>query len=272
METPILIIDASYAIFFRFYAIKSYLKISKREDIELSVDNQEFREMFKRTFIETIHKLSKKFKPQKIIFALDCPRENIWRTEIMNDYKNRKNMTEFDGRVFPLTINEIIPDLSKSMKEFKIRRKLCPIDVSIIQYDNCEAADDLVYIYCRRMYPEKNKIIITGDNDYLQLLDDKTEIYDLKMKSLKDKSLGSNEKDLLFKVLGGDPSDNIPSIMTKKKVKELLQTTQISEIMELYASNKKFINNMKMVDMNAIPERIIEDVMNSIHHNATTKA
>lgn len=271
METPILVIDTSYAIFFRFYAIKSYLKISKREDIELSVDNQEFREMFKRTFIETIHKLSKKFKPQKIIFALDCPRENIWRTEIMNDYKNRKNMTEFDGRVFPLTINEIIPDLSKSMKEFKIRRKLCPIDVSIIQYDNCEA-DDLVYIYCRRMYPEKNKIIITGDNDYLQLLDDKTEIYDLKMKSLKDKSLGSNEKDLLFKVLGGDPSDNIPSIMTKKKVKELLQTTQISEIMELYASNKKFINNMKMVDMNAIPERIIEDVMNSIHHNATTKA
>lgn len=265
METPILIIDASYAIFFRFYAIKSYLKISKREDIELSVDNQEFREMFKRTFIETIHKLSKKFKPQKIIFALDCPRENIWRTEIMNDYKNRKNMTDFDGRVFPLTINEIIPDLKVSMQTFKMFRKVCPIDVHEIQHSKCEA-DDLVYIYCRHMHNEDNKVIITGDNDYLQLLDDTTEIFDLKLKSLRDKSLGSNEKDLLFKVLGGDPSDNIPSIMTKKKVKEMLQTKEVCEIMKSYEMNSKFQNNMKMVDMNCIPEHLIDEVKKA-HEN-----
>lgn len=259
MSEPILVIDTSYAIFYRFYAIKSYLKISKRNDVECTVDNESFTEMYKRTFIDMIHKLCKKFKPTKIVFAIDCPRNNIWRTEIMTNYKDRKNMDDFDGRVFPLTINEIIPVLKVNMQTFKMFRKVCPIEVHEIQHKNCEA-DDLVYIYCRHIRNEAKKIIITGDNDYLQLLDDTTEIYDLKLKSLRDKSLGSNEKDLLFKVLGGDPSDNIPSIMTKKKVKELLETKNTCEIFDLYETHAKFKNNMKMVDMNCIPYELINEV------------
>ena len=259
MSKPIIIIDTSYAIFFRFYAIRSYLNISKRDDVELTVDNENFKNMYKRTFVDMIQKLCKKFKARKIVFALDCPREDIWRTDIMNDYKNRKGADDFDGRVFPLTINEIIPELKVTMETFKMFRKVCPIDVQCIRHKKCEA-DDLVYMYCRHMHDEDNKIIITGDNDYLQLLDDYTDIYDLKMKSLRDKSLGSNEKDLLFKVLGGDPSDNIPSIMTKKRVKELLQTKEVCEIFDLYKMNSKFKNNMNMVDMNCIPTHFIDEV------------
>lgn len=259
MNHSILVIDTSYAIFFRFYAIKSYLKISKRDDVEMTIDNENFKEMFKRTFIDMIHKLCKKFKPKKIIFSLDCPRDDIWRTELMADYKDRKNMDDFDGRVFPFTINQIIPELKVTMQSFKMFRKVYSIDVHDIHHNKCEA-DDLVYIYCRHMHNEDTKVIITGDNDYLQLLDDFTEIYDLKMKCLRDKSLGSNEKDLLFKVLGGDPSDNIPSIMTKKKVKELLQTKNICEIMKLYEMNSKFKSNMNMVDMNCIPTYLIDEV------------
>lgn len=259
MSKTILVIDTSYAIFFRFYAIRSYLKISKRDDVELTIDNESFKDMYRRTFIDMIHKLCKKFKPTKIVFALDCPRDDIWRTKLMTEYKDRKSMDDFDGRVFPFIINEIIPELKVTMQTFKMFRKMCPIDVHEIQHKNCEA-DDLVYIYCRHMHNEDNKVIITGDNDYLQLLDDTTEIYDLKLKSLRDKSLGSNEKDLLFKVLGGDPSDNIPSIMTKKKVKELLQTKEVCEIMNSYEMNSKFKNNMKMVDMNCVPSQLIDEV------------
>ena len=259
MSKPILVIDTSYVIFYRFYAIKSYLKISKRDDVKCTIDNEHFKEMYKRSFIDMIHKLCKKFKPIKIIFAIDCPRDNIWRTELMSNYKDRKNMDDFDGRVFPLTINEIIPALKVTMQTFKMFRKVYPIEVHDIQHKNCEA-DDLVYIYCRHIHNEDNKIVITGDNDYLQILDDTTEIYDLKMKSLREKSLGSNEKDLLFKVLGGDPSDNIPSIMTKKKVKELLETKNTYEILDLYETNSKFKNNMIMVDMNCVPIQLIDEV------------
>jgi 5'-3' exonuclease len=79
-------------------------------------------------------------------------------------------------------------------------------------------ADDMVYIYCKRTKAiGMKKIVITSDNDYLQLLDDNTEIFDLKYKDLRTKSLGDSGKDILIKVLGGDPSDNIPKILSKKK-------------------------------------------------------
>lgn len=255
----ILIIDLSYAIFFKFYAIKSYLKISKREDVELTLSDDTFKDMYVRTFKESIQKLCRKFKPEKLIFAMDCPRCNIWRTQIMPTYKDRKKMADFDERSFPLIINEVVPALKTELLEFKFRRKVIPIEVHSIQHERAEA-DDLVYIYARRAHCDEEKVIITGDNDYLQLLDDNTEIYDLKLKPLRDKSLGSNDKDILLKVLGGDPSDNIAKLMTKKRAIEYINETSIEDIYKAYASNDKFKNNMNMVNMHNIPDDIIQEV------------
>lgn len=255
----LLIIDLSYAIFFKFYAIKSYLKISKREDIQLSLCDENFKEMYIRTFKDHIHKLCRKFKPSKVIFALDCPRDKIWRTEVMPSYKDRKNMIDFDERTFPLVINEIIPKLKKEMLEFTFRRKHIPIEVHSIQHERAEA-DDIVYVYSRHLHLKDKKTIITGDNDYLQLLDDNTDIYDMKLKDLRAKSLGSNEKDVLLKVLGGDPSDNITKLMTKKKAIELISGKPVDEIIQMFESNEKFKNNMMMVNMDNIPEDIIHDI------------
>jgi 5'-3' exonuclease len=235
------------------------LKISQREDVELSLSDDTFKDMYVRTFKESIYKLCRKFKPNKLILAMDCPRCNIWRTEIMPTYKDRKKLADFDEKTFPLIINEVVPLLKRELMDFKFRRKVIPIEVHSIQHERAEA-DDLVYIYTRRAHSEEEKIIITGDNDYLQLLDDKTEIYDLKLKPLRDKSLGSNDKDILLKVLGGDPSDNIAKLMTKKKAIDYINETSVEEIYRTYESNDKFKNNMKMVNMNNIPEDIIDEV------------
>jgi len=255
----LLIIDLSYAIFFKFYAIKSYLKISKREDIELSLCDDNFKDMYIRTFKDSIHKLCRKFKPSKVIFALDCPRCKIWRNEVMPTYKDRKKLADFDERTFPLVINEVIPKLKEELLEFKFRRKHIPIEVHSVQHERAEA-DDIVYVYSRHIHLNEKKTIITGDNDYLQLLDDNTEIYDMKLKDLRIKSLGSNEKDVLVKVLGGDPSDNISKLMSKKRALELINERPIKEIMQMFANNEKFKNNMMMVDMDNIPDDIIRDL------------
>jgi 5'-3' exonuclease len=173
-------------------------------------------------------------------------------------------MADFDERTFPLIINEVVPQLKRELLYFKFRRKIIPIEVHSIQHERAEA-DDLVYIYTRCAHSEEEKVIITGDNDYLQLLDDKTEIYDLKLKPLKDKSLGSNDKDILLKVLGGDPSDNIAKLMTKKKAIHYINETSVEEIYRTYESNDKFKNNMNMVNMNNIPDDIIDEVKTMLH-------
>ena len=57
---------------------------------------------------------------------------------------------------------------------------------------------------------------------YLMMMD-LLEIYDLKCKDLKDKSLGCSKKDLLHKIIIGDKSDNIPPIHAKLGPKTALK-------------------------------------------------
>ena len=258
-----LVIDLSYSIFYRFYALRSYRKISKRTDFELNVDDGMFKSLFKKAFVDMIIKLSRKHKPDELLFAVDCMRCEIWRRNIMPEYKNRANLSDFDVRVFQLTMGEIIPELVEQMKEFKISRRPHPVLVKIVKHEGCEA-DDLVYIYCKHFRPDCSKVIITGDNDYLQLLDDKTEIFCLKGKSLRSKSSGCKEKDVLNKVLGGDPSDNIPRLLSKNALSKLFQSKTITEIFEHYENDERFQRNMQMVDMRQIPQSLVQSVVDKL--------
>jgi 5'-3' exonuclease len=131
-------------------------------------------------------------------------------------------------------------------------------------------ADDMVYIYCKRTIAKnRKKIIITSDNDYLQLLDINTEIFDLKGKDLRTKSLGNSEKDILIKVLGGDPSDNIPKILSKKKTLEMIENTAYEEICDLFENANETVRdqfrlNMTLVNMSNIPETIIKKALSKL--------
>jgi 5'-3' exonuclease len=263
-----LIIDTSYAVFYRFYAIKSYLKISKNKmEIELSMKDVKFKDMFKKTFKKMIYDLTRKFKPDKIIFALDCENSKIWRNNLMEGYKGNRKNNDFDGTVFPFTIQEILPELQSEMLNFTIRKKLHRTDVYIMFEEKAEA-DDMVYIYCKRTdAKEKKKIIITSDNDYLQLLDTNTEIFDLKGTDLRTKSLGDSGKDILIKVLGGDPSDNIPKLLTKMKTLEMIKNLKYKEICNLFENDsngttrERFRLNMNLVNMSKIPESIVKKAL-----------
>ena len=97
--------------------------------------------------------------------------------------------------------------------------------------------------------------------DYLQLLyNENIQIYDLKYKSFREKSVGYKD-DLLKKIILGDKSDNIPSIHKKLGIKTL----------EKYLNNKyelenklkeplikqQFILNKKLIDMDLIPNNNI---------------
>ena len=255
-----LVLDLSYVIFYRFYALRAYKKISKRSDFELNTEDEIFRTTFRKAFVDMIIKLVRKHRPNRLIFAIDCMRCDIWRREVMQEYKNRQNLSDFDSRVFPLTINEIIPEVINKMNNFTISRKSHPVSVNIMKHDSCEA-DDLVYIYCKHIAPEKLKIIITGDNDYLQLLDDKTEIYCLKGKSLRLKSTGCCETDLLQKVIGGDPSDNIPKLLSKNALSQLFKDKSTEEIFEKFKDDEAFNRNLEMVDMRCIPSNLVQSVV-----------
>jgi 5'-3' exonuclease len=114
----------------------------------------------------------------------------------------------------------------------------------------------------------KDVIIVTNDNDYLQLRQDGVFIYNLLGKngtSLGTRSKGTPDVDLLIKVLMGDTSDNICSvhpkvgIKTAQKVANMTPEARLAWLKEKGAECvRRFDMNMKLVSFTYIPEDLVE--------------
>ena len=76
-------------------------------------------------------------------------------------------------------------------------------------------ADDITYIIQKQIKNEFNNpiiIIITNDNDYLQMYDKNTIIINMQFKDLSLRIMNDPKVELEFKIIYGDKSDNIPKI------------------------------------------------------------
>ena len=85
-------------------------------------------------------------------------------------------------------------------------------------YDGVEADDIMAYISTQLVKEEEQSVLMSTDKDFLQLVDDTTIVYSPTKKKLYNKELvkeeyGIESKNLLlYRVLDGDTSDNIPGV------------------------------------------------------------
>ena len=98
-----IIIDMSYFIFYRYYALINWWKHAKPNNpLELNGsnahENNEFMEKFEKTFLEKIKEIPKKLKlhkkEYKYLIAKDCPRKEIWRNKFYNKYKENREQDD----------------------------------------------------------------------------------------------------------------------------------------------------------------------------------
>jgi 5'-3' exonuclease len=106
-------------------------------------------------------------------------------------------------------------------------------------------------------------IIITNDNDFLQLVDTQTLVYNMQFKELMKRGFNNPKVDLLFKAIYGDKSDNITKIgagITKEKA--LMISNMTDEDREKYIKEcgyeDKFRLNMKLISFENIPKEYTE--------------
>ena len=259
MENPnFIIIDGSYFVFFRYYALLSWFKLAKKdEEMEDPFKNETFVEKFRTTFISKMKEIPKKLKMKNaiILACRDCPRKTIWRMKHMPSYKaNRVYDDSFmGGPFFKMTYKEELFIKGGANMMFKYPK---------LEADDCAAilTKDIV-----KKYPNANVKIITSDMDYLQLACENVELYDLKYNKLTERksSFNNAEKDLFVKILTGDKSDNITGVFKKcgpktackyfddrQLFKEKLETTE--------GSKEKYELNRKIIDFNYIPLELIQ--------------
>ena len=255
-----ILVDTSYWIFYRYYAISQWWGHSNPETpLTNPYENEEFVEKFLKTFCESLAGFKKKQKihkkPSTIIAARDCHRASIWRNALYSDYKaTRIKGDEFNGGPF---FKHIYQDNNKLLYEAGVN--------SVVQFPNLEA-DDIIALtknYIRAKYEDARIYIIANDHDYLQLLDENTEIVNFQNKYLKEASKVFNEpqKNLFYKIVLGDKSDNINPIFKKcgpKTCEKYYENNELFlEALKKENAYEKYELNKKLVDFRELPDELV---------------
>ncbi|MBI2042517.1 MAG: hypothetical protein HYT21_02125 [Candidatus Nealsonbacteria bacterium] len=162
-------------------------------------------------FLLALFRAIKEFQPEFIAACFDV-KGPTFRHEQYKEYKAKR----------PPTPADLISQMSK------IKEVLGFFNIPIFEKQGFEA-DDLIGTIAR--LAAKNQpanefkiIILSGDNDTLQLVDEKTRVFNLRKgvkdtllydeNTVKEKYQGLGPKELLdYRALKGDPSDNIPGVL-----------------------------------------------------------
>ena len=260
-----LFIDGSYFCFHRYHSIMNWWKNAKKDVLLIDENskelNPEFIEKFKKTFVENIKTIPTKLglTNPTIIVGKDCKRENIWRNEFCENYKGTRNKDGFHGG-----------QLFKESYEEKLFEKGGA--TQILSHPKLEA-DDCIAISVNYLLANSSNVdiyIITSDKDYLQLAGPNVKIFDLMFKNLCEQksSLGDAKKNLFCKIVMGDISDNISSVLSKcgpkTAVKCFENKSYFDERMQKENAYAKYEMNRKIIDFDCIPQNLVNEFMKNI--------
>lgn len=155
-------------------------------------------------FTTVLLKAIREFKPEYVVLTLD-KKGPTFRHERYEKYKANRIKA-------PDELYDQIPKVKKVAESFNI---------PIFEKDGFEA-DDLIGTIASLAGENLKKIIVTGDLDTLQLINNHTKVYTMSRglsdsviyddKAVKDRFNLTPEQMIDYKALRGDPSDNIPGV------------------------------------------------------------
>jgi 5'-3' exonuclease len=260
-------IDGSYFCFYRYHSLLNWWKNAYPEEpLADPFQCQKFVDKFIKTFIENVEEIPKnlglhkdKFKPI-IIVGKDCKREQIWRTKLFPEYKGTRVKEDgfMGGPFFKMAYEDNL--FGKGGAK------------AVLKHPHLEA-DDCIAISVKHVlnnYPDAQIYIITSDKDYLQLARPNVQIFSLAYKKLTDQksSTGNPECDLFCKIVMGDISDNIKSVLKKCGPKTALKCYEnrayFDEKMKTENAYELYNLNETLVDFNKIPQQLVDEFLESL--------
>ena len=201
-------------------------------------------------FLLILFKVLKDFKPDYIVATFDYPAPTF-RVKVFKEYKAQRPKAPDD-------LYSQIPIVKKFLETLAIK---------IFEKEGYEA-DDLIGTIVERLKNNKDleKIIITGDLDLLQLVDETTKVLLLR-RGTKDAVLYDKEKVKEkyglspkqipdFKALRGDPSDNLPGIPG------IGEKTAI-KLLEEFGSLENLFKSLSKLENSKIKEALINNKENA---------
>jgi len=265
-------IDGSYYIFHKYYALHSWWKLAHKDDpLGVPIENKEFVQAFTNTFHKKLLNLIKTYKIQNatIYVAKDCHQKQIWRQNHIDNYKGTRDYSDFQGGPFFEMVYS--QKMFQSIDECHLQGATNPI---MIKHSSLEADDCIATMvqYLNQNKPTEKLYILANDHDYMQLINEQTDVYDMRMKplSVHKHFYGSACKALFMKIVLGDKSDNISKVFNKCGPKKGQYYYDNPEEFRIALDSdpeakERFTRNQLLIDFTFIPKTLQDELLQQVY-------
>ncbi len=233
------------------------MSINRNPDIssllESSVFQSKLMTMFENSLMRVLHLHD--IPGASLVFAKDCHRQAVWRREHFDGYKEGRTQNgNFSSEAFHFVYTTVLPTILS-------RHPGC-----IIGTDRAEA-DDVIGVlkhHLRDRYPDLKIVIVTNDNDCIQLVDDNTYVVNLFMQNVGVRRGDlTPQQYLTSRILSGDRSDNIPSIVPRcgpKTAQRLVQEHDEPTLRSMYVQSD-YLRNDLLMNLRNTPHDLEAEIM-----------
>ena len=158
-------------------------------------------------------------QPSRVVVTFDGQGGSHRRKKLFEGYKANRSKSK-------LRINRAYNDMMNDEEERESMKRqyvwladiLDYLPVSFMMYDGVEADDVMAYISEQILKEDEQAVLMSTDKDFLQLVDEKTIIWSPTKKKIYNQKVVQEEfglhpnNMLIYRVLDGDSSDNIPGV------------------------------------------------------------
>lgn len=169
-------------------------------------------------FLKSLAAAVRQFNPTRCFVVFDGKGGSQRRKKIFPEYKERRKTTYRLNRAYDFKTDDEEHD---AMLEQLVRtvEYLDALPVTLLVIENIEADDTIAYLVELLKQKDNNQTVIySTDKDFLQLVDDKVVVWNPTRKKLFDEKTIKEEYGippqnfLLYRLIDGDASDNVPGV------------------------------------------------------------
>ena len=167
-------------------------------------------------FLKILQKLIRETTPDEVVIIWDGPGGSARRKSVNKNYKDGRKPIRLNRSINNLTENEELQN--KIWQQSRLIEYLNNMPVIQLMEKNLEADDVIAYCVTARKYKGWQKVIISSDKDFIQLLDDETILYRPTQKQVLNKMRVVEEYGIhpnnfaLARAMAGDKNDNLPGV------------------------------------------------------------
>lgn len=166
--------------------------------------------------IKILQKLIRESKPDKVVICWDGSGGSKRRKSLKKDYKSGRKPIRLNRDIRNLSENEELAN--KIWQQARLIEYINNMPVVQFMFPEVEADDLIAFIKNLKQFEDWQKVIVSSDKDFFQLLDDKTVLHRPVQKETLNKNkiiekFGIHPNNFaLARAMSGDKSDNLPGV------------------------------------------------------------